>query len=115
MTECGNQLAPETVLPMLADDRRRAIVRTLKAEDESSISLEKLVDQITNYGEADGLSGSEDEYRQRVRIELYHTHLPKLAASGLIQYDRERGQIAFLEDMLTEEILTLVESYNGVA
>lgn len=39
----------------------------------------------------------EDHY-DRVRRDLYHVHLPKLAAEGVVEYDRDDGVARFDDD-----------------
>ncbi|MEA5389126.1 hypothetical protein VB773_20695 [Haloarculaceae archaeon H-GB2-1] len=53
-----------------------------------------------------------DEHRQRVRIALHHTHLPKLEEAGIIDYEAETRHVQFDGGELEQDLLTLVESHD---
>ena len=69
----------ETVLNLLADEERRAICLTMVDDEREVLTVEEVADLVRSHGiEAD---------RDRLRIDLHHCHLPKLAAAGIIEYD----------------------------
>ncbi len=41
--------------------------------------------------------------REEVRIDLRHTHLPRLADAGAVDYDRRHGTIRFTDSPALEE------------
>jgi hypothetical protein len=67
----------DTVFEVLADDQRREICLTLMGLETDIVEVPDLVDVL-----ADG-----DTDRERLRIALHHRHLPKLADTGIIEYD----------------------------
>lgn len=72
-------LEEDRLLDLLAERRRRQVLETL-VDSSGQLSLDELARAVSD---ADG----SDEHR--TRIELHHTHLPKLAEAGVVSYDRE--------------------------
>jgi hypothetical protein len=42
---------------------------------------------------------------------LYHTHLPKMAAVGVVSFDPERGEVQYWSVRRIEELLDLLEEF----
>ena len=81
----------ETLIDAFAHRRRRLVLAVLDARPES-VEFEALVDVVAvREGDETGVVDVGD--RERVRISLYHWHLPKLADAGLVEYDRESGRV----------------------
>ncbi|MEZ3117164.1 hypothetical protein RYH80_14710 [Halobaculum sp. MBLA0147] len=81
----------DEVFTLLKNRRRRAVLSLLSDVPETTLS--DLADEIAadeNDTTPDRLSSSQ---RKRVYISLYQNHLPKLADAGVIEYDRNRGDI----------------------
>ena len=66
---------------------RRAIIRYFESQAENSAVLEDLVTYIEKQ--------STDKDRQDIRIGLYHIHLPKLEAEGILRYDSDDNTIRY--------------------
>lgn len=92
----------ETLLRVVADPERRAILSHLRATDSRAVDVQDLSEAI----ESRGVSG--DAERSQLSIELRHTHLPMLAEENMIEYDRERNYVAYRADDRTEALLTFV-------
>lgn len=76
----------QTALDLLGHEHRRAIVATL--HNTSPLSWSELVDQVAaRVDDEPGVHFVDEETRRRLRIGLYHTHLPKLAEAGAVEYD----------------------------
>ena len=83
----------------LSNRHRRATLRLL-ADRRQPETLSSLVDALV---EADhDRQGRTTEARDWYRVALVHVHLPKLADSGLIEWDRERSTIS--HSSLVEEL-----------
>lgn len=104
----------DTILTALADEHRRAILNTLDTEPDNTLDYDALVDGVADQIRDEDADGNEvtDEYRQRIRIVLHHTHLPKLEEAQIIDYKADTGHVTFVGGALEQEILTLVESYD---
>jgi len=100
----------DEVLSAVANEQRRAIIDSLNSASEKTLDYDTLVDRV-----ADTVRDEErvsDEHRQRVRIALRHTHLPKLEEIQVIDYDAETGHVQFVGDEMVQEVLMLVKSYD---
>lgn len=78
---------------VLANDRRREVVRYLLATDEP-ITVQRLVGWLADTEDENAVLATIHELRQRVHVALCRTHLPLLERHGIVQYDRERGLVS---------------------
>lgn len=75
----------ETVLQMAVHPKRRTMVQYFVETDERTVDLDGLVEYVIAEESLSPLD------RQRVSIELHHTHLPMVSETGILDYDiRER-------------------------
>lgn len=72
----------DTTFELLANGHRRALVAYLLGA-QRGLSVEVLVDRLAD--------DPADE--RRIATRLYHVHLPKLAAAGVIEWDDEREYV----------------------
>lgn len=100
----------DATLSAVADDHRRAVLRSLAESDESALSLDGLVDRVAE--RVDDGEPSTDAREQRLRTTLHHTHLPKLAACGLVVHDAERNRIEAGSADLSDEVLAAVDAHE---
>lgn len=108
--ESGTSVPPDVVLSAVANDHRRAILRSLNHSEGETMEISALVDQVTEHVR-DG-EPPDDEHRQRVRTALHHIHLPKLEDCGMIVHDTETNQVRNVTGELEQELLTVVEPYE---
>lgn len=71
----------ETVMDLLADPRRRCVVRELLFDGETTV--DRLADRI------DEELGDGAGPRPAVRARLFHVDLPRLANAGIVAWDRD--------------------------
>ena len=105
-------ISPDTILSAVANEHRRAILDALDNASEKTLEYDVLVDRVADRVRDEDARRESDEHRQRVRIELHHTHLPKLDEARIIDYEAETGHIQFVGGELERDILTLVEPYD---
>lgn len=80
-------LAPTTIFSLLANDRRRYVLRYL-SQKVGAASLDDLAEQVAlREGEP-----TADRY-ERILTDLHHTHLPKLVDGSVVRYDVERETV----------------------
>lgn len=93
----------DQVLRALAAERRRHVLAAL-ADSETALSLADLATEVarreTDAEASDGVDGNAD----RVRVSLYHCHVPILTAADLVDYDDEAKRVALAENALTEAV-----------
>ena len=90
----------DTVLDLLANDRRRAIVAELDRYDENWMRIETLVERLPTTSET-----------TKWKIELHHVHLPKLDDEGLVAYDDRDGMVRYYDCELVTDVLAAVERH----
>ncbi|AGB38801.1 DUF7344 domain-containing protein [Natronococcus occultus] len=88
----------ETVA-LLADTERQHVLAALFDTDDH-VTVDALAAQLAARRTRAGAPA-----RDRAELRLVHDHLPRLAAHGVIEYDRARGEVV-LEDAALEPFLT---------
>lgn len=85
------------IFDILADGRRRRVVRALADAPERTLDLDRLVDRVARLTN-DGGEHDEGELRERDRIalRLHHADLPKLSDAGVLDYDPDEGTVRIL-------------------
>lgn len=80
---------------LLSHPLRRRLLLELSNHD-NPVHLDSLVDAVTG-SETPGAATGHDSIADpdAVRLELHHSHLPKLAAAGWIEYDPENQTIRY--------------------
>ena len=105
--------SPDLVLSAVANEHRRAVLDSLNNAADKTLEYETLVDRVADRVGDERTAAASDEHRQRVRIGLHHTHLPKLAEAGIIDYEAGTGGVQLVGGELEQEMLALVESYDA--
>ena len=83
----------EVFYGVLADRRRRYVVESL-GECQTPIAVADLAGEVATRERAAPTAEISAEERERVSISLHHVHLPKLADWNVVEYDRERREVA---------------------
>jgi len=93
-TEVPTEFNLDRVHEILAHEYRRSTLTCLHERTER-LSLEELAEYIAKDIEPAG-NARYDELNERIRIQLHHSHLPKLAAGGFVEYDSETSHMVEL-------------------
>ncbi len=107
--DCGTTKGQITLLyRLLADNQRRALLQCLR-DTTAPMSISALVTELTQGDE----QISPDEITE-TEIALHHIHLPKLADTGVIEYDQSTQHATYTAplqvDALFEELLVTVST-----
>ncbi|WP_232687500.1 helix-turn-helix domain-containing protein [Halobacterium zhouii] len=86
-----DDLAATDIFPLLADDRRRAILHYL-CQHTGAVSLGELAEQLAVRED----NPTYDHY-ERILTDLHHTQLPKLVDGGLVRYDVDQETVRALD------------------
>ncbi|WP_202935203.1 DUF7344 domain-containing protein [Halorussus amylolyticus] len=105
-------ISPDRILSAVENEHRRAILNSLNSASNKTLEYDALVDRVADRIRDEDAERESDEYRQRVRIALHHTHLPKLEEARIIDYEAETGHVQFVGGELEQDLLTLVESHD---
>lgn len=117
-TVSGDSNAVDSQFDVLADRRRRAVLRYLDARSES-VSLSDLADHLVLEDDAEesgALASCGDALfgrRRRVQITLRHSHVPKLADAGAVAFDIDANTVALTER--GEELLARADDLEPTA
>lgn len=95
----------DACLTVVADRRRRQIIQQLRHEADGTMAFDDLVDGIRRARSGGGVDPLRDW--ENLAIELEHTHLPKLADHGVVDYDRRSGAVRYHP---VEQIETVLDS-----
>lgn len=99
----------DTMFDVLCNARRRYLLYDLIARDEAVVELEAAVEAVTEY-ETEGTGTVTQSSWNEVKIALHHNHLPRLANTKLLDYDRRQGTIRLTEDAELEEWIEFAQS-----
>ena len=105
-------ISPNTLLSAVANEQRRAILHALDNASEKTLEYDVLVERVADRVRDEGAQWELDEHRQRVRVALHHTHLPKLDEARIIDYEAETGHVQFVGGELERDLLMLIQPYD---
>lgn len=94
----AGDLPPEVVADVLDSPRRRAVLRAL-AERGEPVAL---VDVAAIVGASEDAGDAVDDRSVAVREDIYQRHLPKLTATGVVDYDSMRGTLELADPEVAE-------------
>ena len=82
----------DVVFGILKNERRRLVLEYM-AETESGTSLSDLAEHIASIENEKPAAELGSQERKRVYVGLYQCHLPRMADSGAIDFDKNRGTV----------------------
>jgi hypothetical protein len=88
---------------LVADRRRREIIQQLRHNGNGETTAGDIVDRL--YGSEQAAGKDRRPGREELAIQVYHTHLPKLADFGVVDYEPERGTVHYQPDEQVEAVL----------
>ncbi|MDS0258518.1 hypothetical protein NDI56_03720 [Haloarcula sp. S1CR25-12] len=87
------QAPVDTVYEVLSNSRRRFVLSALREHDEP-VSMTTLAAGIGAQEAGVGPEAVSTGERKRIYVSLYQTHVPKLEAAGLAEYDASAGTVS---------------------
>ncbi|WP_266082899.1 DUF7344 domain-containing protein [Haladaptatus caseinilyticus] len=94
-------LSLNQVCQILSSSYRRQVLSYLQTKDADVANLDELVTHIHT-------KNGTPTTTEQVRISLLHTHLPKLADYGVIEYDRRNKDIRYRDGTKLEDFLEAI-------
>jgi DNA-binding transcriptional ArsR family regulator len=82
----------DAIFGALATERRRSVVRCLD-EHGSPLTLDVLADVLAAAERSATAVGADPAVADDIYTTLYHVHVPKLVAAGIVEYDRQGDTI----------------------
>lgn len=86
---------PDELFTVLGSERRRILIAVL-GERSAPVTTDALAEAVASREVTDPTG----DLVERVRVSLYHVHLPKLDDAGLVQYDSDRSVVYRIADGL---------------
>lgn len=94
----GAQIAFDTALELCSDKHRRIVLAELAGRQEPT-TIEALTDSIIEHNHHEAPASVPADTVTRIQTSLVHSHLPKLATAGLVEYDTESGVVEPTADL----------------
>ena len=91
----GEQNRLDALFEILADERCRTLLYVFTESTDEEFGLDDLVDDVRKR-ESDQRHAAEP--KRRLRIDLHHRLLPKLADADIVDYDRETNVVRYRTD-----------------
>lgn len=82
----------DAVLDLCRDQHRRIVLAVL-ADQRRPVTLDDLTKTVLKHNHHTPLLEVSEAVLREIQLSLFHVHLPKLEASGIIEYDSERHLI----------------------
>jgi hypothetical protein len=96
----------DACLQLVADRHRRRVIHYLRHGTNGNTTFDDLVDQVHSRA-SDSKNGPLQD-RETLAIQLHHTHLPKLAAHGVVDFEHRSGAVRYHPDEQVETVLDLL-------
>ncbi|PSQ26185.1 hypothetical protein BRD03_10895 [Halobacteriales archaeon QS_9_68_17] len=84
------ELTPDVTFELLSDSRRQYALAYLSRRDQP-VSMDELARHIAAWEGDDPVNDIEEETIERIQMTLYHNHIPKLIAAGLVERGEQNG------------------------
>lgn len=97
MDSTESSLSQDTVFDILSNSRRRYVLYYLRQQSEP-VQVTTLAENVAAWENETDIESLEEQERKRVYVSLYQTHIPKLADTGLVEYDKDAGTVALADE-----------------
>ena len=103
----------DEVFTALSNARRRNVIKYLK-KNGSEARVRDIAEQLAAWENGVEMPAVTYKQRKRVYTALHQSHLPKLAASGFIDYESDRGLVSLTEESRQLEVYLEIVSDNEI-
>ncbi|WP_227380689.1 DUF7344 domain-containing protein [Haladaptatus halobius] len=98
-----HSLAPGILYTIFAKEHRREVLSYLQKKDSDVAELGELADHV--HEEVEEVTSP-----SHARLSLTHTHVPKLADHGVVDYDQHSETVRYRDGTRLEALLTVVST-----
>ena len=98
-SDAEEELPLDAILEMVRHHHRREVLRLMTGH-ERPMSISELAEYLDKH-ETD-----------QIEIELHHHHIPKLAASGILELDRSSNMVSYTANSRVEAVLQALEDFE---
>nr|WP_192813802.1 MULTISPECIES: hypothetical protein [Halorubrum] len=103
----------DEIFTALSNRRRRNVITYLKRNGDGA-RVRDIAEQLAAWENDRGINEVTYKQRKRVYTALHQSHLPKLAASGFIEYESDRGTVSLTAESRKLEVYLEVVSDNEI-
>ncbi len=96
----------DDLFEVLADSHRRRVLAYLADTDDDVAAFSELIEHV-----ADDSAGESTD-NERLAVSLHHTHLPKLADAGVVEYDPRSEVVRYRGGDVVTDWVELARSYE---
>ena len=93
----------DACLQLLADRHRRQVIHHLREEANGAMTFDDLVGRI--HSRASDSKNGPPQDRESLAIQLQHSHLPKLADHGVVDFEHANGTVRYRSHEQVETVL----------
>lgn len=93
----------DSVLEALSSNDRREILYLFSDKEQEVATYDQIIEELV---EKEYL---EDSRTEQFEVQMHHHHLPKLAETGFIDYDKRSETIRYTADSEVEDLLEETE------
>lgn len=91
--EPTTEVSENELFEVLANQRRRFAVHLLKREEDDSVAIGDMADQIAAWENGIDKAEITGTERKRVYTALQQSHLPKMDEAGVVEFNKDRGTV----------------------
>jgi hypothetical protein len=102
-------LSLDTIFDILSHSYRRHVLSYLSQTEDDPTSVADLVTFVATH-ESETETSVEGIHDDAVRVALHHNHLPKLADTGVIEFDTRSGTVRYCGHPELETCLSVIET-----
>lgn len=102
-------LSKDEMTDLLADRHRRSLLEYLAAEADPTVALDDAAAYVTAQAAAETDS---QPHEDDVKASLHHRHIPRLAESGLVDFDEHNETIRYHENERLEAFHERLQDYD---
>lgn len=78
---------------LLSNARRRGVIQFLRQAEDEVVSVDAVIDAVVSWEHDDEPVAITEQQRASVYSSLVQTHLPRLEAAGVIEFDADAGEV----------------------
>ncbi|SDR34952.1 DUF7344 domain-containing protein [Natronobacterium texcoconense] len=101
----------DTIYSVLADTQRRYALQYLLAHSEP-VSVHQLANELAELESGTTVGSVSTDQRQEIYLRLKHVHLPLLADTGIVEWDRESERITL--SSLLDHLSVSIRNPGGI-
>ncbi|MFW5919681.1 MAG: DUF7344 domain-containing protein [Halanaeroarchaeum sp.] len=91
--EPTTKVSEDELFDVLANQRRRFAVHLLKREEDDTVAIGDMADQIAAWENGIDKAEITGTERKRVYTALQQSHLPKMDEAGVVEFNKNRGTV----------------------